>query len=76
MKEVTTIVKDEMLAGRADSQKERRVAMEEIIARVKSDRLDEAKVAQLIERHRAEHTRTMQRVLPKASEWYVSLRPE
>lgn len=69
-------VKDELLAARAESQKERRATMEEVIAQVQSERLDEAKVAQLIERHHAAQTRMMQRVLPKVSEWHASLRPE
>lgn len=69
-------VKDELLAARAESQKERRANMEEVVAQVKSDRLDEDKVAQLIERHQAGQTRMMQRVLPKVSEWHASLRPD
>jgi Spy/CpxP family protein refolding chaperone len=69
-------VKDELLAARAESQKERRATMDEVIAQVKSERLDEAKMAQLIERHQAGQTRMMQRVLPKVSEWHASLRPE
>ena len=69
-------VKDEMLAARAESQKERRATIEEVIAQVKSDRLDEAKLAQLIEQHQAERTRMMQRVLPKVSEWHAGLRPD
>lgn len=70
------VVKDELLAARAEAQKERRGTMEEMIAQVKSDRLDEAKLAQLIEQHQAERTRMMQRVLPKVSEWHASLRPD
>ncbi|MGE3978042.1 MAG: Spy/CpxP family protein refolding chaperone, partial [Nitrospira sp.] len=71
-----TAVKDELLTARAESQKERRATLEEVIAQVKSDRLDEAKLAQLIEQHQAERTRMMQRVLPKVSDWHASLRPE
>lgn len=70
------VVKDELLAARAEAQKERRGTMEEVIAQVKSDRLDEAKLAQLIEQHQAERTRMMQQVLPKVSEWHASLRPD
>lgn len=64
------------MTARAESQKERRATMEEVIAQVKSDRLDEAKLAQLIEQHQAERTRMMQRVLPRVSEWHASLRPD
>ncbi|MDF0651937.1 MAG: Spy/CpxP family protein refolding chaperone [Nitrospira sp.] len=71
-----TTVKDELLTARAESQKERRATMEEAIAQVKSDRLDEAKLAQLIEQHQAARTRMMQRVLPKVSEWHASLHPD
>ncbi|MDF0666999.1 MAG: Spy/CpxP family protein refolding chaperone [Nitrospira sp.] len=70
------VVKDELLAARAEAQKERRGTMEEVIAQVKTDRLDEAKLAQLIEQHQAERTRMMQRVLPRVSEWHASLRPD
>ena len=69
-------VKDEVLAARAESQKEHRAIMEAVIAQVQSDRLDQAKVAQLIEQHQAEQTRMMQRALPKVAEWHASLRPE
>ncbi len=69
-------VKDEVLAARGESQKEHRATMEEVIAQVQSDRLDQAKLAQLIERHQAGQTRTMQRVLPKVAEWHAGLRPE
>jgi Spy/CpxP family protein refolding chaperone len=69
-------VKDEVLAARAESQKEHRAIMEEVIAQVQSDRLDQAKLAQLIEQHQAGRTRMMQRVLPKVAEWHATLRPE
>lgn len=69
-------VKDEVLAARAESQKEHRGIMEEVIAQVQSEWLDQAKLAQLIEQHPAGQTRMMQRVLPKVAEWYASLRPE
>jgi Spy/CpxP family protein refolding chaperone len=69
-------VKDEVLAARAESQKEHRAIMEEVIAQVQSDRLDQAKLAQLIEQYQAGRTRMMQRVLPKVAEWHATLRPE
>jgi Spy/CpxP family protein refolding chaperone len=69
-------VKDEVLAARAESQKEHGAIMEAVIAQVQSDRLDQAKLAQLIEQHQAEQTRVMQRALPKVAEWHASLRPE
>jgi protein CpxP len=69
-------VKDEVLAARTESQKEHRAIMEAVIAQVQSDRLDQAKLSQLIEQHQAERTRMMQRALPKVAEWHASLRPE
>ena len=69
-------VKDEVLAARTESQKEHRAIMEAVITQVQSDRLDQAKLAQLIEQHRAERTRIMQRALPKVAEWHATLRPE
>lgn len=71
-----TAVKDEVLSARAEAQKEHRALMEELIAQVQSERLDQAKVAQLIEQHQAGQTRVMQRVLPKVAEWHAGLRPE
>ena len=61
-------VKDEAMAVRAESEKERKATMEEVIAQVQSDRL--------FERHQAGQTRLMQRVLPKLAEWHATLRPE
>jgi protein CpxP len=70
------VVRDEMVAARAESQQEHKVIMEEVIAQVQSDRLDQAKLAQLMERHQAEQKRLMQRVLPKVADWHATLRPE
>ncbi len=69
-------VKDEALAARVESQHEHQTLVEELIAQVQSDRLDQAKVAQLIERHQALQGRMMTRVLPKVAEWHAGLRPE
>ena len=68
--------KDEAMAVRAESEKERKATMEEVIAQVQSDRLDQAKLARLFEQHQAGQTRLMQRVLPKLAEWHATLRPE
>jgi len=69
-------VRDEMVAARAESQQERNAIMEETIAQVQGDRLDQAKLEQLMERHQAEQRRLMQRVLPKVADWHATLRPE
>lgn len=69
-------VKDEVLAARAESQKEHQTIMEAVIAQVQGERLDQAKVTQLIEQRQAGQTRMMTRVLPKVAEWHASLRPE
>ena len=69
-------VKDEAMAVRAESEKERKATMEEVIAQVQSDRLDQAKLTQLMDRHQAEQKRVMQKVLPKVTEWHATLRPE
>lgn len=50
--------------------------MEEVIAQVKGDRLDQAKLTQLMDRHQAEQKRVMQRVLPKVTEWHATLKSE
>lgn len=69
-------VRDEMVAARAESQQERNAIMEEAIAQVQGDRLDQAKLTQLMDRHQAEQKRVMQRLLPKVTEWHATLRPE
>jgi Spy/CpxP family protein refolding chaperone len=68
--------RDEMVAARAESRQEHKAIMEDIIAQVKSDRLDQAKLTELMDRHQAEQKRLMQRVLPKVTEWHATLRPE
>jgi len=70
------VVRDEMVAARAESQQEHKAIMEEVIAQVQRDRLDQAKLTQLMERHQAEQKHVMQRVLPKVAEWHATLRPE
>ena len=69
-------VRDEMVAARAESQQEHKAIMEDVIAQVKSDRLDQAKLTHLMERHQAEQKRVMQRLLPKAADWHATLRPD
>jgi Spy/CpxP family protein refolding chaperone len=68
-------VKKEALAARAEMQKEYRALMEAVIAQVQSDRLDQAKMAQLIEQYRTLQGRSMVRLLPKLAEWHASLLP-
>ena len=70
------VVKDEVIAARAESQQEHRVIMEDVIAQVQSDRMDQSKIARLIERQQAGQARLMQRVLPKVAEWHATLRPD
>lgn len=70
------VVKDELLAARAQSKKERRAMMEEVIAQVQGERLDQAKLTQLFEQHQAGQTRMLTRALPKVAEWHATLRPE
>lgn len=69
-------VKTELLAAQAESQAERKALTDALIAQVKSDRLDQEQVTQLIDRYQAVQRRTMLRVLPKAAEWQATLRPE
>lgn len=69
-------VKNEAMAIRAESEKERKATMEEVITQVQSDRLDQAKLAHLFEQHQAGQTRLMQHLLPKLAEWHATLRPE
>lgn len=68
--------RDGMVAARAESQQEDKGTIEEVIAQVKGDRLDQVKLTQLMDRHQAEQKRIMQPVLPKVTEWHATLRPE
>ena len=70
------VVKEELLAARAESKKERRAMMEEVIAQVQGERLDQAKLTQLFEQHQAGQTRMLTRALPKVAGWHSTLRPE
>ena len=69
-------VRDEIVAARAEFQPEHKAIMDEVMAQVQSDRLDQAKLTQLMDRHQAEQRRVMQRVLPKVTDWHATLRPE
>ncbi|MCC6138996.1 MAG: Spy/CpxP family protein refolding chaperone [Nitrospira sp.] len=69
-------VKNEALAARAGLQKEQQALVEELIVQIQSDRLDQAKVTGLIERHQALQVQMMMRVFPKFAEWQAGLRPE
>ncbi len=69
-------VKAVALAARAEAREEHRALLEEVIAQVRSDRLDQEKLAQLLERHHALQGRLAARVLPKVAEWHAGLRPE
>ncbi len=70
------VVKNEVLVVRVESEQERKATMEEVIAQVQSERLDQAKLTRLFEQHQAGQTRLMQRVLPKLADWHATLRPE
>ncbi|MFO0775161.1 MAG: Spy/CpxP family protein refolding chaperone [Nitrospiraceae bacterium] len=74
-KVLLSAVKDEALAARAESRAEHRAIVEAAITEFHSDRMDQAKMTQLIEDHRALQARTVTRVLPKFSEWHASLTP-
>lgn len=69
-------VKEEVLAARAEGQKEQHALVEDVIAQVQSDRLDQTKVAQFIEQYQGLQRRMMVRVLPKVADWHATLRPE
>ena len=69
-------VRDEMVAARAESKQEHKAIMEDVITQVQGDRLDQAKLIQLMDRHQVDQKRVMQRVLPKVAEWHATLRPE
>ncbi len=69
-------VKSEVLAARAGLQEEQRALVEELIVQMQGDRLDQAKVTGLIERHQALQVQMMMRVFPKFAEWQAGLRPE
>jgi Spy/CpxP family protein refolding chaperone len=69
-------VKQEMLAARARLGKEHRALVDDAIAQIQADRLDQAKVLQLLERRQELHRQVAPQVVAKLAEFHASLTPE
>jgi periplasmic protein CpxP/Spy len=66
-------VKAEFLAARTQMRKEHEVLFDELLTQVEADRLDQAKVLQLFERHQSLETRVAPGILAKAADFHASL---
>ena len=69
-------VHEAMLQAREQFHKERAELFEEIATQIKSERLDEAKVLQLLERRHALMNQVAPQVVAKVAELHASLTPE
>jgi periplasmic protein CpxP/Spy len=69
-------VHEAMLQAREQFHKERAELFEEIAAQIKSERLDEAKVLQLLEQRQALMSQIAPQVIAKVAELHASLTPE
>ena len=69
-------VHEAMLQAREQFHKERAVLFDEIVAQIQSERLDEAKVLQLLEQRQALMTQVAPQVVAKVAELHASLTPE
>lgn len=69
-------VHEAMLQAREQFHKERTELFEEIATQIKSERLDEAKVLQLLEQRQALMSQIAPQVVAKVAELHASLTPE
>jgi Spy/CpxP family protein refolding chaperone len=69
-------VHETMLQAREQFHKERAELFEEIATQIKSERLDEAKVLQLLEQRQALMSQVAPQVVAKVAELHASLTPE
>ena len=69
-------VHEAMLQAREQFHKERAELFEEIATQIKSERLDEAKVLQLLEQRQALMSQVAPQVVAKVAELHASLTPE
>lgn len=69
-------LKEEFLAARAEMRKEHEAMLDELLAQVQSEQLDQAKLLQLVERHQAAQNRLAPRVIAKMAELHASLSPK
>jgi Spy/CpxP family protein refolding chaperone len=69
-------VKQEMLAARAKLSKEHQALLDDAVAQIQAERLDQAKVLQLLERRQELHRQVAPQVVAKIAEFHASLTPE
>lgn len=69
-------VHEAMRQAREQFHKERVVLFDEIVAQIQSERLDEAKVLQLLEQRQALMSQVAPQVVAKVAELHASLTPE
>lgn len=68
-------VKKEFLTARAEMRKEHEAMLDELLAQIQSEQLDQAKLLQLVGRHQAAQSRLAPQVLAKVAELHASLSP-
>lgn len=69
-------VKQEMLTARGRLGKEEQTLFDDVVAQIQADRLDQAKVIQLLERRQELQRQVAPQVVAKIAEFHASLTPE
>ena len=69
-------VKQEFLAARAEMRKQHAVMLDEALAQIQTDYLDQTKLLQFLDQHHALATRLAPRVLAKVAELHATLSPK
>jgi len=69
-------VREAFLSARSQGRPEHEAMFNDALAMVQSDQLDQAKLAQLLDRHHAAQKLQAAAVIPKLAEFHASLRPD
>lgn len=69
-------VKQELLTARAEMRKQHEAILDEVLAQIPADRLNQAKLLQFVEQHQALQTRLAPGVVTKVAEFHASLTPK
>jgi Spy/CpxP family protein refolding chaperone len=69
-------VKQEMLAARGRLSKDMQMLFDDAVAQIQADRLDQAKVLQILERRQELQRQVAPQVIAKLADFHATLRPE
>jgi Spy/CpxP family protein refolding chaperone len=72
-KEQLEAVKQEFLSARSEMAKDHQAVLDEVLAQVQQDRLDQPKLLQLLDQHHALQNRLAPRLLAKVAEFHAGL---